>query len=1089
MKKFNWMLNALTLVAMALALVMTPTAPASADVAAVTDLSVTGPVPCNIGSEAYYRVDFRMISAVEPGTDYLAIRFPGIPGVDGVQVPHDILTTSVSIAQAPLETGLDAAIGTYPVDIKYGTEFGNPWNEIRLFVGTAVNNWVKVEFYGPRWTDPATPAPPIPPDHTNARIVNPATQGEKIMTVWTSEESTPPATAPFNICLAPVQLYLKEQIPQADCGYTTLVPVMNFTTIGDALDAANDIWLQQGAYIDLVPKWNLFDGCPTLPGASGERGTGTFGGVYVGAVISVGPGTYTETLHVHVPGLILGSTDGRAVTIINADGETPVTIDGIPAAVAIDAGGVTFGKSEIITATDAFGDPGGSFKLYGFTVQDAGRNYVDDTLGSTNNDCDKDDDYWEDGQSDGIAVRPHGTNCDGVRVFSSTVVLSGTMSTIWDVPSVPTQKMVTKSPYSPAEYDKIVNLTTGWSAYVKSVSSGEATLVLTQPIENATPITVTDYFTGSDKFAIFQTDGYFCDDARVNIRDNEVKNSTFTGISAYSTAIWVDSNNVHNNDEDGFYGAELRCCGALVICDGVNPTDEMIEISENQFHENGNSGLHGFVDQAKLHTGCGWYMDADAGWLGADNCFKPAEGAGNDSGIEIKDTEACGEGLAQPFYIHDNQINTNVHAGMWLQIDAADCGIRILWNEILNNGVFGVSNKANADTRNDGEWEAVTTVEEVDVIFKYNDVTGNGDNVGDGVTLGTGWGVKNWAADYTPALYFNAKENFWNPTFYDNDDPPNPEMYPGGPSKGPAQCAHKLDQRSNAQGYGDAVSKGTFYNPWLSASYLGDTGVPGCDRRGDEGVRYYGSDSLVLQEGWNTLAVPIDLYDSANTEAEISALGTFFADMKLLYWYDAELDQYVNDPVSELVPARGYYVRMDAASKFPVLYDNTNQTPPAIQLEEGWNLIGSAFGIDRETGVYTFTWEDWECVTCDPITDTYNDLYDQGRWAVADPDLAVPDVFPPASADSNRDPEALMKASEALATIIWGNNEGAQLIVNPPVPGQIAPVWASSAENLEADMRYMYTGEAYWVFMNKEAMLGGFEAPALYHIPFPLPIK
>ena len=42
MKKFNWTLNVLTLVAMALALVMTPTAPASAEVAAVTDALCRG---------------------------------------------------------------------------------------------------------------------------------------------------------------------------------------------------------------------------------------------------------------------------------------------------------------------------------------------------------------------------------------------------------------------------------------------------------------------------------------------------------------------------------------------------------------------------------------------------------------------------------------------------------------------------------------------------------------------------------------------------------------------------------------------------------------------------------------------------------------------------------------------------------------------------------------------------------------------------------------------------------------------------------------------------------------------------------------
>jgi hypothetical protein len=530
-----------------------------------------------------------------------------------------------------------------------------------------------------------------------------------------------------------------------------------------------------------------------------------------------------------------------------------------------------------------------------------------------------------------------------------------------------------------------------------------------------------DRFGVGDAIAVFYpTYQYLCPDARVDIRDNIIHDNTWDGIEVFSASVWVDSNEVFNNLEDGFYGENLKCCNGVMAQDGINRTDKMLEISNNNFHDNGNAEAWEF-------------------WSDDGECFAP-DGNGDDSGIEIWNTVLDCEG-EEHLYIHDNVIQNNVHAGIWLQEDAAQCGIRILWNEILGNGVFGVSNEADTFFRNWEDWEEPADVPEVDVIFRYNDVAGNGF-----------WGVKNWAE---PEDWFNAKENFWGMA--------------GGPSIGPAPCRHEYDQRyaeeeMRPQGYGDAVSKGTFYNPWLSVNAKELLGMP------YQHLRAYGSDSLQLQAGWNTLAVPLPLDSAADDLQEICGLGTYMMvdgvpKWEVAFQYDnvAEAWDAIDgfDP-KPIVAVHGYFIKMWEPTRFPVIYGKTLVDLPAYDLVAGWNLIGSAFGIDR---------------------DGWDTEADQGRWAVADPD------------DMQYDPEAYMQVGTALESIIdWMGQGGLSMIVDPWVPGQTLKGWPAPALTVRQATGEggvdMAAGEAYWVYMKTEGALGGFEyAPLFFNGNPPLPAK
>jgi len=1008
-------------------------------------------------------------------------------------------------------------------------------------------HWIRIDIWGP---------PSINPGEQDAGLSNPDRAGEDVCVHLGSDDERGPwpgegmegGTNRAQAChpISPpmkVRLFRKFQIPYANCNYTYLQEIAGFETIIEALSAADQVWANIGDYEDEA-GWNLYGNaqgmCPNLSeltvGAgelesdepinayAGEILGQAQVGVAVGAVIVVDPGNYAGPLAMDTPGVILGSSAGPMSTTIQV--ESVDAFNAIPvdqqrfhdAVVDISAGAITFGESTIKT-----GSADGSeayLNLYGFDVEvtrvvtpleSVDVVYVNPQGEKTQDDYSKIMDPVVDGYGllDATNFSIYMDSDPNTLVFTNT---SASLNS-----SVLLQNLEGNTAWDTLDDDnKLVNLTTGWSGHMDVVTCGDvgvtygdiciqlyATDDSDYTFEGAAQnnyIDVMDtYFKDGDSIAVFAFTGDepSVQTARVDVRGNWIHGGTKNGVAAYTTAIWVDSNDVYENDMDGFFGADLFCQHSW-FCDGAMRTDNALEFSHNAFYDNGLGG----------EWGCGSLAGE----------FNP-DGWGDDSGIHIYNTMASEVPCAH-LYIHDNWIEANADAGIWLGWDSARCGARILRNDIVSNGVFGVSSWAQDNTYSwdkNPESDFFEPVRnEADVIFKYNNVVDNGM-----------WGVKNWAFDYNEdrtlnaefGPMFNAKENYWN--YCEGGVPPGSPVDscdPGGPAAGPVPCGHKYDQRGHGLGYGDAVDKGTYYNPWLAIEWQDLLDVE------TQGMRAYGSDSLKLQPGWNTLAVPIGLDNSYDEVAEILDLGTFLktADgeelVERLYEFDNTGMGWQQHPEIEAV--HGYYIKIDPdlapeGTRFPVIYNTTSPGLPYYNLKNndttnGWNLVGSGFGIDKT----------WETVTttlgagsCDPdmCTWTCDSWYqppegqpqcehwtvecpagcsgwvfanslDQGRYAVADP-------------DGERDGEAVKWAGEVLESVVWGDNfsNGASLVVNPGVPGQLMPFWARTIQNIFGDTTnpaWMFTGEAYWVFMREDATLAGFEMTPLYldYEPFPIPL-
>jgi len=1207
---------------------------------------------------AYYRFDFQAKIEITSPEDPIEVQFPAD---SGVFVPPNLNTNLQSIAVASVDEGdvdtLNGAVGVAPERVTYfPPDYAEIWDEytgtvtVRVYPSETIdeNDFVKLEFFGPDESDPLDEQGPTPDEYPTIGAPYDGypdvddtdgtgwpwwqddadaggTQGGGVygFTEWVTTTPglptyNPPAAGfqlpnldggdrytvglglegKFNPVVfkmsptPPVELYLKWQMPEGSCDYTYLDKVANFETIQAALNAANEIWIQDGPYAVSNPKWNLYEGCPN----------GAYGPVPVGAVVAVGAGTYSETIEIDTPGVILGSKAGPDETIIEARGLPAWRADPFGdwgyAAVEISAGGVTFGESDLGCTSRCgnycpVGIPDGL--LHGFTVQNAGRDVqydvgppgsdLDGENGTPEDgvDLDADGDVWEDVWYAGINASAFlSTKCDpdggDVNVYSSTVQVTGSMTQVMTNSntlvladtSVNVSNIVTGS--------KVVDLNNGWAGYVitRVEQMGDhmltVTLAITQPWEVAPVVSPTEkYFNDGDYFAVFTpTEEYTCPEARIDIRGNVVKNSTGFGIWADTSAVWVDSNEVFGNEQDGFFGNDLRSCTALKICDGCGRTDKMLEVSNNYFHDNGNPGDYGgcYYDNPETaevdFTECGnlpissWFVSADAGWEcedaagefcgefdhDGDGCDFESPG-GSDSGIYVESFFQGCNVCQDPLYIHDNLIEKNVHAGIWLAEDGADSGTRILWNELFDNGVFGLSSEAECVDRIANDYEEPTEYREVDVIFKYNDITGNGNDYEDGAKLKHedvnyfGWGVKNWA--WTPGEVtgtLNAKENFWNFPTWSGDDADDPEVHPGGPSDGPMHCEHKTDDRWSSEGHelygmGDAVDKGTFYNPWLAYEdevggfdfdmdfvcednykYLVDESADESDEgspdRKLQSTRPYGSDSLMLQGGWNTLAVPLPLNPNYNTPDELCDLGYFLTNAagesgipdrkyEIAYEYDAGDGGWGSAPT--FMPPQGYYIKMKEATRFPVIYgaETPVQLPsfslfadnPADDYKNGWNLVGANFGIDYE--------------------DDNDARDDQGRFAVADPDNAsdagegtwswqwvTPTVMAEELEFAFEVEDVLLEKLYMYGEDDWyqigqawmpikfafnaidpaGVSGGAANITSPGMAAQIDGGWSLPWDAVEG--RPVFAGQAYWVFMREDGALNGFEQAPLF---------
>ncbi|MGA9349131.1 MAG: hypothetical protein WBW48_10045 [Anaerolineae bacterium] len=337
-----------------------------------------------------------------------------------------------------------------------------------------------------------------------------------------------------------------------------------------------------------------------------------------------------------------------------------------------------------------------------------------------------------------------------------------------------------------------------------------------------------------------------------------------------------------------------------------------------------------------------------------------------------------------------------------------------------------------------GSTAAALTIGDDEVRVYKNQFYSNGDGVwiddtADNVDIVT---AKNIHIHYND-IYSNTKTTNWTaPTKYGI----NSEE--GNASGIPADIANAtVDAKYNwwgaiggpsgvGLGLGDKVSTYVTFDPWLTRVQA--TAV-------SDGIAYHG-DTYPLEAGWNTLSVPLALDDSADTMNDIVALGSFFVtsgptqNYLAGYYYDAASGLWqVLSGTYEFAPCNAVYVKMGAAANFPILYSGVFSLP-SVSLPAGWNLVGSAFGIDKTPGD------------------------DYGIAATGDPD-------------------GLKAVNVALNSIAASGS----VVLSPSMPGQTA-VWGTT---IAAGGELMIVGEGYWVFMTAPGTLAGFEVTPIYKI-FPL---
>jgi hypothetical protein len=524
-----------------------------------------------------------------------------------------------------------------------------------------------------------------------------------------------------------------------------------------------------------------------------------------------------------------------------------------------------------------------------------------------------------------------------------------------------------------------------------------------------------------------------CCKGRINVVGNHIYGNDDNGIRVKDAVVLINGNEIYNNGDDGIDAGCLFCGVECIDPEALTHSPACSEIIYNTIYSNG-QGENGEWEVDGHFTSDPTACDELKGWTDAGiqircvgsewcpceeccECEPPCEcilDDGADFVSQQEDQEPCG-GCNQTLYIAHNDVYANYHAGIYLMKGATQGGnIIIQGNQLHENGIFGMLTEAELPCR---------------IEFRCNNIWCN-----------TYWGVKNLAC-----CDLIAKENYWGSA--------------GGPSAGPepiVQCidcrCHEPDQRSDALGNGNAVSHKVHYNPWLY-DWACEDKICGSNPCGP--VRIYGSDSLELQCGWNTLSVPVMLADEGDTMMEIAGLGKFItADnfIWILKW-DATAKTWVDVGAGNeiITPGVGYYIKMTDDSRFPVLYnDGPSPGLTAVPVESGWNLIGAPWGIDR-------------------LKDCCAD--DEGRWAVASPDAG--------------DPEAFKPVWEALESIKEGNGgtKGVAIVVSPSVPGQIN-IFSASVTSGFWDPIYnnkeMATGEGYWVFMVNPSTYAGFEITPFY---------
>jgi len=269
------------------------------------------------------------------------------------------------------------------------------------------------------------------------------------------------------------------------------------------------------------------------------------------------------------------------------------------------------------------------------------------------------------------------------------------------------------------------------------------------------------------------------------------------------------------------------------------------------------------------------------------------------------------------------------------------------------------------------------------------------------------YGIRNDKGDAVPAQY-----NWWGDI--------------SGPSVGDPTAGAEM---STALGSGDKITdKDTDFEPWLTGTYA---------TAYTDNIRLYAA-LYPLEEGWNTLSVPLALKSSADTLNEIVDLGDYINASGTAqnyaggYYYDAATGLWM--PLIgtyEFQPGAAVYVNMLADASFPILYSGVFSLP-GVSLPAGWNLVGSAFGIDKESG------DDFGIAATSDTTD----------------------------------------GQKGVATALASLGANASVVISPSLPGQTL-AWGTVATDSSTKM---IVGEGYWVFMTAPATLAGFEVTPIYKI-------
>ena len=749
-------------------------------------------------------------------------------------------------------------------------------------------------------------------------IKNPSTEGTYGAWVYTDEEPEP-VYAEYDIkATVPVDVFLKYQYPIEKCGYTEYIPVGTFLLIKEALEYVDTLYYEPGASFDLV-------------GADTDNDYGTMNG------------SWTH-------GTAIGDTV-KATSVSHIEDETfTVTYnknDGTQASVDIDIAGIgdVAVGSGVVDVVKAVGKTAGTTPGYQDTFNLTGDIY-NTAAGAYGNFGKTTAGAWTDGTSIGEALNVNVTTVKpGVYevTYNGDNATSGNKATL-AILNDGTPLWVPVGPANVVDITTVTKEIPGWNCYTACPTAGglvgakvlvrDGTYTETFEIdtpgvemvsENGAKKTIIDatgldpvgsgsriaavlitagcvtfdgftvknagvgvavgsypdadnnllpdargiyvYPTGSSKSLSGlilgpsgEPTGYYCWQGRVNILNNIVYGSQAGGIQAENACVLVNGNEVYDNLWDGFVGDGLFV--GVECLDPAGPPLADSKIVNNEFYQNGPSGM-----------GTGY-----TGWT--------------DAGIEIISTAKAVDTL----YIVGNNIHNNTHAGIYLGDAATNDTIVIKFNQIVDNGVFGISTKADNPYM---------------IACVYNNIEGN-----------TDWGIKNWEDSYLVASL-----NWWGDL--------------SGPSCGPAPKPHETGQQSDALGKGDGVSHYVVYKWWLTTPF---------EDVQEDLIRYYGSDCygsgyslpttpiVPLEQGWNTMSTPVPLDERADQMGEICALGGWMQNYILGYSYDPASGWQLLTGDFKLLPLEAVYVKMAGDDMLPILLRTTNYMP-ARNLAAGWNLV------------------------------------------------------------------------------------------------------------------------------------------------------